>query len=176
MTVDKRGMRIIEYGKVLKSHGVSGEVKVVPFSGDPDNIKNIERVFVRIEGGEGLDELRIMGQRTQGGVAIVKFKGVDTREQAERLRGRTLLVNVEELPETEEDEYYWFQLVGLRVYDRKGNLLGVVKGLIDRAYQSLLVVSDRDKEFYVPMVDVFVVEINLEESKIVVNSLEDLIS
>jgi len=175
--MEYRGVKVIEYGKVAKPHGLNGEVKLVPFSGDSENIEKIGRVFLKSEGGDGnrLEELHIVARRRHGNAAIVKFEGVRTKEQAERLRGCSLFVYEDELPETGEDEYYWFQLIGLRVCDEDGRFLGEVKNVLGGASQSLLVVADEGKEFYVPMVDAFIVEINLKESKVVVSPIEGLI-
>lgn len=168
-------MAIIEYGKVLKPHGIHGEVKVMVFGGELEDLSSIERLVVVCGFSGEHRELHIEGVKYCANGAIVKFGGVDSKEQAESLRGVTLFVDTEALPERGEDEYYWHELIGLGVYDENGRQLGTVSGLLDRASQSLLVVAGDGDEFYVPMVEVFVKEINLKESKIVIRPLPGLI-
>jgi 16S rRNA processing protein RimM len=168
-------MAIIEYGKVLRPHGIHGEVKVIVFGGELEDLSAIERLVVVCGLGGEQRELQIEGVKYRADGAIVKFGGVDSKEQAESLRGVTLFVDTEELPEAEEGEYYWHELIGLGVYDEEGRRLGTVRGLLDRASQSLLVVAGDFGEFYVPMVEVFIKEVNLKESRIVIHLLPGLI-
>ncbi|HSE83539.1 MAG TPA: ribosome maturation factor RimM, partial [Thermodesulfobacteriota bacterium] len=77
--------------------------------------------------------------------------------------------------ETDENEYYWFQLIGLNVYTTDGGYVGKVVNLIDREPQSLLIVKDREREYLVPMIDTIIKQINLENSQIVISPIEGLL-
>ena len=85
------------------------------------------------------------------------------------------MVEASDLPETEENEYYWFQLIGLRVYTTEDKYVGKVENLIERASQSLLVVKKDRKERLIPMINTIVREINLEDSRIVIFPLKGLL-
>ena len=167
-------MDLIAYGKVVKPHGLSGEVKVLPFSGDSGSFSNFSTLYISKDKNNP-EKLLISKSRNQKNLIIVKFHGIDTVDDAERLRGLTAFIDSRELPGKEEDEYYWFELIGLDVYDNKGKLIGKVNEIIDNTAQPVLVIKNNSDEYLVPMVDKFVEEIDLKNSKIVINPIEGLI-
>lgn len=168
-------MGLIPFGKVLKAHGLSGEVNVVPFSREFHNLIRLERVFIQRKLDESPCEFKIIRRGFQKNFAIVELQGVKSIEDAEELRGCTVMVDTSDLLEPEEDEYYWFQLRGLRVYSTQGIYLGIVENVMDSVQQSLLIIKKGQKEFLVPMVDSIVKEINLEDSLIVVSPIKGLL-
>jgi 16S rRNA processing protein RimM len=168
-------MGLIPFGRVLKIHGLSGEVKILPFSRGFDNLSRLERVFIQKKRDEKPCEFRIIRRRFHKEFAIVELQGIDSVDAAEELQGCLIMVETSDLLKLEEDEYYWFQLIGLKVYTNEGEYIGKVENLIDRAPQSLLVVKKKEKEFLIPMVDAIIKEINLEESKVVITPVRGLL-
>jgi 16S rRNA processing protein RimM len=120
-------------------------------------------------------ELKIVRRKLAKGSGVVELEGVNSADAAEKLRGCLVMVEASQLLETEEDEYYWFQLIGLKVYTTQGIYIGEVESLIDRASQSLLVVKYKEEEHLIPMVDAIVKEINLGNSQIVISPIEGLL-
>lgn len=162
-------MGIIYYGKITKAHGLAGEVKLLPFSRQPDALSTIKDIFIEITPGGDPEKFKVTRCRLSRGSAIIKFEGIDSVDDAEKLKGRKAYIEESELPELEEDEYYWFELVGLDVYTDSGRYLGKVENLIDRALQSLLVVKNDDNEILIPFSDPIVKEIKLKESRIIIS-------
>ena len=136
-------MGLISYGKISKAHGLSGEVKLDPFSRQLDNISTLERIFIIKTPGGSPVEISIIKCRIQKNSAVLRLKGIDSYEQAENLVGQVVHVEMSDLKEPEEDEYYWFDLIGLKVYTLEGEYIGKVEDLIDRSLQSLLVIRKR---------------------------------
>ncbi len=170
-------MELIEYGKVLAPHGRKGELRVRPFSGEADNLTRIKTFYAKRVGAGGgeLTKVVVKAVRYTSGPPVVKFAGIETRETAGEFKGAILYVDRSELPPTGEDEYYWFELIGLRVTDERGMDLGRVKGLIDRALQPVLVIEREGREYHVPFIDVFVKKVDLESSLMVIEPVEGLI-
>ena len=170
-------MELIEYGKVLAPHGTKGELRVCPFSGEADNLTRIKTFYVKRvgTGGGELTRVRVETVRRASGAPVVKFAGIETRETAVELKGAILYVDRSDLPPTGEDEYYWFELIGLKVTDQRGAHLGRVKGLIDRTFQPVLVIEREGSEYHVPFVDVFVKKVDIQGSRIVIEPVEGLI-
>ena len=139
-------MGLISFGKITKAHGLAGEVKFLPHSGELDNISTLQRIFVYKTQGSPPSELTIAKCRIQRNSAILKIKGVNTIEDAERLIGSVVYADTSDFVELEEGEFYWNDLIGLKVYTDESKFVGVVDSLIDRSMQSLLVVKDNDKE------------------------------
>ena len=167
-------MEFIAYGKVLKPHGLSGEVKVLPYSGDTDSFKNFSSLYISKE-NENPPKLSISRSRKHKNTVIVKLESIDSIDDAEPLKGLTVFIDKSELPEKDDDEYYWFELIGLEVLDTDNNSIGKVKEIIDNTAQPILVIQSNSEEYLVPLVDKFVEVIDLENSKIIVNPVEGLI-
>ncbi len=168
-------MGLIRYGTIVKLHGLSGEVKLLPLSHSLDNIARLERIFIESAPGEKAQEFRIVRARIQKDWAIVKLKGVESPNRAEKLKGAVAYVEASELTELENDEYYWFELIGLEVYTENGRYIGKVENLIERALQSLLIVKNEEQETLIPLTEPFIKTINLEESKIIISPIQGLL-
>ncbi len=167
-------MDLIAYGKVIKPHGLSGEVKVLPFSGEFSSFKNFSKLYISLENNNP-PKFTISRSRNQKNHIIVKLKDIDSIDEAEKLKGLMVFIDKEELPEKEEDEYYWFELIGMDVFNTEDELIGKVKDLMDNSAQPILVIKNNSDEILVPMVDKFVKDIDTKNSKIVINPIEGLI-
>jgi 16S rRNA processing protein RimM len=103
------------------------------------------------------------------------FKGVIDRDQAEALIGAELFIPETELPELDEDIYYWFELIGLEVYTTEEEYLGRIASIMATGSNDVYVVSNKKKEVLIPALESVVVEINLEHKRMRVNLPEGLI-
>jgi 16S rRNA processing protein RimM len=169
-------MGLIAYGKITKAHGLSGGLKLLPFSRLPESLNSIKRIFIYSPGNQGPEPFGLEECRFDKGSAIVRLEGIDSIEQAEKLIGRDVYIEKSDLPELEEGEFYWFELIGLETYTEDGRYVGRVDSLIDRALQSVLVVRDGGKEALIPLSEPIIKEINLKESKIIISPVEGLLS
>ena len=166
--------RLIAIGRLVTTKGVSGQVKVITYSGQGDSLKMAKRVFVKPRGKEmrSLTPLSIKPDR--GGFRL-KFQEVKTLEEAKDLVGAPLFLEREALPPPEEGEYYWFQLLGLEVYTEKGGYLGRIKGIIPTGSNDVLVVRRPGKELLLPATYDVVKEVDIDGGRMEVTLLEGLI-
>lgn len=157
----------MEVGRIVGPHGVSGKVKVAPFSGDPSGLLSATRV--RIAGGAaaGASDHAVEGAHRSGGYAVLSLEGVGSVTEAGVLSGATVFVRREELPPPGEDEYYWADLVGCEVVDREGGRLGVVVGVTDGPAHDWLVVRRGEEESFLPLVSEFIREVDVTGKRIV---------
>ncbi len=166
-------------GQVWRAHGVKGEVKVVPETDDPSRFEDLRLVFVGTTPASAVAR-RVETVRLQptkrGLLAIVKFEGVDSREEVDALRRSHVFAREGDLPALEGDEYYIHDLIGLEVLTVAGEIVGTVEDVIAGPAQEVLVVARRDKKaVMIPVVDEFVDEIDLEERRIVIRPIEGLL-
>ncbi len=168
-------MGLIHFGKISKTHGLSGQVRIIPFSRRLENLLRLERVFIQKQGEEKPLEFKIIGRKLEKGSVIAKLEGVKSVDDAQRIRGCSVMVEISDLAETEENEYYWFQLIGLRVYTTDRKYVGHVENLMDRISHSLLIVKKGKKEFLIPMINTVVKEINLKDSTLVISPPKGLL-
>lgn len=168
-------MGLISYGKITRAHGLAGGVRFVPFSRRPESLNTLERIFIETARGQDPEGFIIKECSLDKGSAIIKLEGIDTIDEAAKLIGRNVYIDRSELPELEEGEFYWFELIGLETYTEDGKYVGRVESLIDRALQSVLVVKNDDKEILIPLSEPIIKEIKLKESKIIISPIEGLL-
>lgn len=126
-------------GAVIGPHGVRGEVKVKSFTAEPADLVAYGPLYD--EQGRCL-KATLKGQVK--GAVLIRLDGVGDRNQAEMLRGQRLYVPRAALPETEEDEFLYTDLVGLRVENEAGESVGTVKGVMDFGAGTVLDVAQKD--------------------------------
>jgi 16S rRNA processing protein RimM len=113
--------------------------------------------------------LEIESVRENHGGFLIKFKGVDNLAEAEKLRAHSLAVPDDELVELEEDEYWHWQLEGLKAFSPDGQPLGVLKEVVQSPAHDLYLVETSDgKTHWVPAVRQYVPEIDVENGRVVV--------
>lgn len=114
-------------GAIVGAHGVRGQVRVKSFTDDPLDVAAYGPV--EDEDRTRRFKLKVMGEAK--GLVIAKLDGVDDRDAAEALRGTRLYVSRDKLPETDEDEFLYSDLVGLRAETADGSVVGTVRGVAD---------------------------------------------
>ena len=175
----------IEVGCITDAWGVKGWFKVKPFSSDPQALFSSRRWFVKppeSTGPRGAVKfpnlptvIKIMAVKDHGDGVVAQAHDVSDRAGAEALRGARLVVSRGSFPTAGEDEYYWVDLLGLAVFNRQGEHLGDVVGLIDTGPHSVLRVSHPDAgvaeadERLIPFVAAFVDSVSLSQRRISVD-------
>lgn len=119
--------RLIAVGRVAGAFGVRGEVRITSFTEEPLALARF-RELKRQDGSAGLT---ILSAREAKGGVICRCAGIETKDQADALRGLRLFIPREALPQPEEDEFYLADLIGLAVVTPEGETLGRVKSVQD---------------------------------------------
>jgi 16S rRNA processing protein RimM len=166
----------IEVGRVSRPHGVHGEVRIMPDSDNPERFTTGAILHARPSrlgvAGPRLSEQRrltIDAVRGDAGFPIVAFREIGDRDAAEVLRGYVLEVRSTDLPALGEDEYYPFDLEGLRVCDPEGVPIGSVAEVIESPAHAILAVSlSVGREVLVPFVSSAVPLVAVAEGYLVV--------
>jgi len=157
-------------GRIVKAHGVRGEVVVVSESDNPDRFAR-GAVLTTAEGST----LVVRASRARDAALIVSFEGVDDRTAAERLRGETLCIEPTNRRALESDEYWPDDLIGLHVRDQEGIPLGEIVDVVIGA-QDRLVVRTSSGMVDVPFVRSLVPYIDISAGFVTVNSIPGLFS
>jgi 16S rRNA processing protein RimM len=164
-------------GRVVKAHGVTGEVVVEIRTDDPD-IRFAPGSSLRGRPSRGGPERRyvVESAREHSGRLLVRLDGVDDRNAADALRGIIFLVDSEELPPIEDpDEYYDHQLEGLQVVTIAGTPVGSVAEVLHTAAGELLSVRTEEGEVLVPFVSAIVTSVSLADRTIEIDPPEGLL-
>jgi len=152
----------IAVGKITKAHGIRGEVKIYPYSGQPENFLHYKKVYLHGRGSQGLHTLEIEQCRVQSNMVLAKFKNIGTRNDAESLLGFELSIKDSELPPLDEGEYYCHEYIDKVVKTRDGRILGRVRNIFDSGAHDILEVHDGHREYLIPLLDEFIVEVGKE--------------
>ena len=155
----------LEAGQIVSAHGLRGEVKVYPWADSPAFLTGLPRVSL---GGQAYG---VEHGRVQKSCALLKLQGVDTVEEAQRLRGKTVLVNREDVP-LAPGTYFIADLIGLRVLAGDEEI-GVVREVLTMPGNDAYVIQGQ-AEHMIPAVQEFILETNPEAGYIRVKLIEGM--
>jgi len=154
-------------GRIVGPFGVSGWLKVKPFTGETQRLGEFARWLVH--SGQGWIEMALEGFEVHSKGPVAKLAGCDDRDTAQSLRGSDVAVTREALGEAGPGALYWVDLVGLEVMDADGARLGEVEGLFETGETSVLVVKGGTKERLIPFVPDYVKAVDREARRIIVD-------
>lgn len=164
---------IVVLGRLADPYGIRGWVRVYPFGDDPLSWSEMPVWWLGREGGEWR-EVRLKQLRVHGDGVVALLDGVNDRTGAEALKGLLIGAPREALPATDEDEFYWADLVGLEVVNTAGVSLGRVESLIETGANDVLNVVGADgTERLLPFVEAVVLAVEKEAGRIRVEWGED---
>lgn len=148
MSAEKqRDRKQVPLGYVSGVHGIKGWVKVHSWTNPREAILGYQPWFL----GEELRPVRIRDGRRQGKTVVASLPGVDDREKAGSLVGSTISIDRDQLPEPEEDSWYWADLEGLLVETASGVSLGRIEKMMETGANDVMVVQG-DRERLIPFV------------------------
>ncbi len=155
---------LLTIGKVSGVHGLAGNLKIWSFAESAATFKKGRTVLLRKENDpdEKAKPFVIQGASDWKKGVLLRLKGVFDRNGAEALQGFLVLMDKADLPELEEDTWYWQDLLGLKVIDRDRGELGKVEDIFPTGANDVLVVKNGKEEVLIPMHKEFVTHVDLE--------------
>lgn len=151
--------------RVLRPHGVRGEVKVEIHSDVPGRFDRGSELIVRHD-GRPQTRSRVASFRWQGDIGLLRFEGFDDRDAANTLRGAWLEVDRAAVPPAESGAFYHFELAGCLCVDHEAGELGVVRDVLEDGGGVLLRLVDGEREILVPFVNAFLDSVDIESRRI----------
>lgn len=122
------------------------------------------------------EEFEVERVRYKGNMVIMKIKGIDSVELAEKLKTKNLYISRENSVDLDEDEFFIADLIGLEVFTVAGDKVGVLKDVLQYSANDVYVVKgDNDKEYLIPSTMKFVPEINLEDKKMIIDPIKGML-
>ncbi len=164
--VTKAGVVI---GRAGRPFGIRGEIKIRPFTESPEAFERSGVLY--------FDETphKVLRIRVHKGAILALCEGIRTPEQAAALQGCLVKTDPVNLPPKDEDEYFWFELIGIEVFTVDGRDLGRVAEVIPTGANDVLTVEGPYGEVLLPMIDDVVKEIDIERRRMIVDPLEGLV-
>lgn len=165
-----------QLGRIIKPHGLNGEMQVILEVDQPQAYEQLESVFVELRGQ--LVPFFIESLRLQSNKTLMALEEVHTLEDAEGFRSAKMYLPLEVLPKlTGDTQFYYHEIVDYAVEDLELGLIGTVKGVYDMGPQSLMGVAPKDggEEILVPIVEPIVQRIDREKNTLFVQLPEGLL-
>ena len=166
-------MEKIIIGKVVNVVGLKGELKVYNYSDERERFERLDKVFLGTEKKNTMYEIEKV--RYKDHMVILKLCGIDDRDQAEAVKNLMVLMSEEDLDELPEGVYYIRDMIGMEVVSNTGEKLGTLKDINTNTPQRVYEVArPGKKDIFIPGVDEFILDINMETRTITVNVIEGL--
>ena len=164
----------LEIGQIVNTFGIKGMVKVKPFTDDIKRFDYLENIY--IEKNNTQKEYEIEEVKYHKDMVLIKFKGVDTVEQAELLRNAYLTISRDSVEKLEEGRYYIVDMLGLEVYTDEQVLLGTLDDIFNTGSNDIYVVKDKQgKQILLPAIQDVIEQIDMENRKMIVHLLPGLV-
>ncbi|HNQ92452.1 MAG TPA: ribosome maturation factor RimM [Alphaproteobacteria bacterium] len=163
----------ITIAKILTAHGVRGFVKLRVFLEDPYDISEYDPI--RDDKGRSY---KIKLKNPIKGDWVAEIEGITDRNDAEKLRGLEFYITRDQLPETEEGEIYIEDLIGCDALDKDGTKLGIVVDFQNFGASDLIEIKPASggKTYYLPMIEPYVGEIDIEKRTIIIEPAEEFMA
>lgn len=161
--------KFITVGKLGKTRGVEGEIYVTPFTDFPDRFLELDEIF--IQNKKNWETIKISSSRLIADRPVIKFENVNSIEDAARLTNRLLAIGADQVVELPAGMFYIFDLIGCEVFDnsdnkRLGKIVDVEQYPANDAY---IIETDDKKRILFPAVKKFVLEVDVENKKVIVD-------
>jgi 16S rRNA processing protein RimM len=157
----ERESETVLLGKVVSTHGIKGQLRVVLFSGDFSSVAGLDSAMLKRPDG-GMETFPVTAIARHGKKVLLTLKDFSSINQVLALVGRELYVRRGQLPELSEGEYYWCDLIGLRVETDQGEVLGTLTEIIATGSNDVYVVKSGEREYLIPALEEIVREIDLD--------------
>jgi len=152
--------------RIGAAHGVRGAVKLWTFTEDPFAVKRYGPLLSK----DGKRQFEVAQAREAKDHLVATFKGVTTRDEAERLNGIELYVARDKLPATDEDEYYHTDLIGLAAVTTEGDALGRVLAIHNFGAGDIIEIAPlKGPTLLLPFSNAVVPEVDIEGGRVVIS-------
>ena len=164
----------LEIGKIVNTHGVKGEVKVIPLTDNPERFNDLEWVY--IEKNNKLVKYKIGGVKFLKNFVIIKFQGVDDINSAQELKETYMKVDRKNAVKLPEGSFFICDLIGCTVFEENGNKLGVIADVIQTGSNDVYIVKrEQGRDVLVPALKSVVRTVSLEKRMLEVQLPEGLV-
>lgn len=166
--------KYLEIGQIVNTFGIKGQVKIVPFTDDITRYDELKEIYVEKKNELKLFQIEQVNYKKN--MVILKLKGIETVEEAEKLRNSYLKIDRKDAKKLPKDTYFIVDLLGLDVYTDEGKLLGKVDDIYNAGSSDIYVIKDElGKQILLPAIKDVLKEVDLENQKIIVHLIKGLV-
>jgi len=165
---------LILVGHVICPHGLTGLLRIVSYAQSKETFLQAGSVFLNKDQNE-FHKRKVVSIRAHGAAYLLRLSGLNSVDQAEIFRGAEILIRKGSLVKRDEDEFFWYELLGLDVYLTTGQYLGVLKVIFPTGSNDVYVVKNQGREFLIPAIHQVVKEINIPQKRMVISPVAGLL-
>ncbi|NMB34044.1 MAG: 16S rRNA processing protein RimM [Clostridium sp.] len=159
----------LEIGKIVNTHGILGEFKVIPLTDDPKRYDKLEWVYISRKIGGKMKKYDITYVRYHKNFVFIKVKGIDDLNASESVKNHFIIIDRENALKLPEDTFFICDLIGIDVYEVEGNRLGVLADVLQTGSNDVYVIkSDNKGDILIPALKEIVKGVCLKHKKMMV--------
>lgn len=161
----------LETGKIVGTHGIRGEVRIEPWCDSPEFICEFDRLYLDDNGQTFID----IKARPHKNIALCKIKGIDTIEEAEKMRGKIVYINRDDI-ELEDGVNFVQDLIGLEIRDADNdNIYGTLTDVIYTGANDVYEITDENgKKYLAPVIDEVIIETNVDDGYVLIRPMKGI--
>ena len=169
-------MMRLKVGKIVNTHSLKGEVKVISSTDfEEERFKKGSKLLIT-RGNQLIREVIVESYRNHKNFLLVKFEGIDSVEEAEKLKNLQIKIDSDEVGELEENEFYFHEIIGCQVFDENDRNLGEIIGILTPGANDVWVIKGEEgKEILIPYIEDVVKQIDIINKKVNIEVMEGLI-
>jgi 16S rRNA processing protein RimM len=160
-------------GKIVRTHGVKGDVMILLDADDPQRYKKIKSVYVETDGE--LTSFNIKQVSIQNDIAKVHIEGVDDMTKAEEFIRCEVYMPLTFLPKLDENKFYFHEIINFKVIDKTMGEIGIFEKVVDIPQQTIGQIKNGNKEILVPMIPQFIERVDRNEKILYLDLPEGLV-
>ena len=161
-------------GKIAKKFSYKGEVLIWLDTDEPKLYENMESVFVEIN-KHLVPFFIVTSSLHKGDFLRTRFEDIDNEDDADGIMGKEVYLPLSMLPELEGDKFYFHEVIGFDAEDQRLGNIGKIVSINDSSAQPLFEILKGETEILVPMIDDFIVKIDRENKKVILDTPEGLV-
>lgn len=166
--------QMFQVGVISSTHGVRGEVKVYPTTDDVKRFKKLKEVILDTGREQKLLEIETVKFFKQ--FVILKFKGIDSINDIEKYKGKSLLVDRAHAVKLKKDEYFIADMIGMRVITEDEKEFGILKDVIETGANDVYIIDTKEHgEVLVPAIKQCILDVDIEHTTMRIHLLEGLV-
>ena len=160
-------------GQIVSTQGLKGEVRVYSYTDDIERYDDLKTFYL----GKDLETKWVVEKvRYKGNMVIMKIKGIDTVEEAEKLRNKFMYISREESKDLEDGEFFIADMIGIDVETVDGQHVGTLSEVLQYAANDVYVIKgEEDKEYLIPALIKFVPTIDMKERKMIIDPIKGML-
>lgn len=158
--------KYLEAGQIVNTHGVRGEIKIMPWADSPEFLLKFKTLYIGERG------FKVQSSRVHKNMVLAKMEGIDDVNDAMSLKNKTVCIDRDDV-KLPKGRFFISDIIGAEVVNENGDMIGVLADVMEMPAQNIYVVRG-EREIMIPAVDEFILETDVENGRITVRLIEGM--